>query len=215
MLPVGAVLSAIIMSMSTPVLGGVTARTPTEVSSSRQPRGGRLARCQYERPAAFGRARRARRNFPCAFAAPPSLPVELTLISCSVAGGLAAKHTKLGARLTGALCSFGFACGLGNLGFLPASHGFYDLCWSSVLPTSLAVTVLGASAGPGDRSSSTPRGRRGGSALAFGAGACGSVLGAGLAFYLATGSGIKALEIPAPLAAQAAASLAATYGPSS
>ena len=126
-----------------------------------------------------------------------------------------AEKTSLGRRLTGALCSFGFASALSNLGLLPASSSVYNFCWSHLLPASLAVTIL--SGVEKDVSSSGNQKenyqRQGGVGLAFAVGSAGSVLGARSAFALATTSALPwpALRLARPLAARCAGACAATY----
>lgn len=163
-------------------------------------------------------------------ASSPAAAVAISLGACTAAG-LASERTAVGSRLTGALCSFLFAASASNAGILPGEHRVFDFCWGTVLPASLAVTVLsGQSAGrrgaaddgygyaSGDASTGTAvaarTNRRNGAGvgLAFGIGALGSIAGAALGFAVATHSPWAALRLPSRrVAAQCAAALAATY----
>jgi len=158
--------------------------------------------------------------------------VGLSLAGCT-ASGVLAERTHFGRRVTGALTSFSVAAVASNLKWLPPAHPLYDACWAIVLPSSLAVTVLG-SALPcrlprttdvstlstaqnkvhirrHSRSLRLPR--IGGVGLAFGVGACGSLVGAAAAFQVAAHVAPQshALWLPPSLAAQCAACCAATY----
>jgi hypothetical protein len=150
----------------------------------------------------------------------------MSLAGCA-ASGVLAERTRLGRRVTGALTSFSMAAVASNLSWLPPAHPFYDACWATVLPASLAVTVLGAARLPRPAGGAPPIGaalsrssrsryslpRIGGVGLAFGVGACGSLLGATAAFGVATHAVPPghALRLPLPVAAQCAACCAATY----
>ena len=94
-------------------------------------------------------------------------------------------------------------CGsvLSNAGVVPAASGAYDVCWGTLLPASLALTLLGQEDGR-ERPSRGELGRVG---RAFAVGAAGSVLG-----------GVVAARVGAPLlgrdtAAKGAACLAASF----
>ena len=163
-------------------------------------------------------------------ASSPAAAVAISLGACTAAG-LASERTAVGSRLTGALCSFLFAASASNVGILPSEHCVFDFCWGTVLPASLAVTVLsgqsvsrrgaadsGYGYASGDASAGTSvaakTNRRNGAGvgLAFGIGALGSIAGAALGFAVATHSPCVALRLPSQrVAARCAAALAATY----
>ena len=157
--------------------------------------------------------------------------IGVSLAACTACGVLA-ERTRLGRRITGALTSFGVAAVASNFKWLPPEHPLYDACWATVLPASLAVTVLGSTqprllrpveSPPSNKPQRPGNGRQlsrlkqlsrlGGVGLAFGVGACGSLVGAAAAFEVAAHVAPQshALWLPPGLAAQCAACCAATY----
>ncbi|KAG5177488.1 hypothetical protein JKP88DRAFT_332640 [Tribonema minus] len=145
-------------------------------------------------------------------------PTALLATSC---GALWLEHrSEAAARAGSALLSFGSMCLLSNLGLVPAAHPAYDLCWSVLLPMSLATIVLGCPLTPqnppvtGTTTQPQPqlqqaRPRVG---VPFAIGAAGSVAGVLAAFAVATcAAAPAAVRLPPSAAAAAAAALAATY----
>lgn len=113
-----------------------------------------------------------------------------------------------------------------NLSLVPAKHGLYDLCWSHLLPLSLAIIILGNPAvaerqkrkpNPGLVGESTaarsrgPAGPMGRVGLCFLIGAFGSVAGVAASFRVATTCGGRAFALPRATAAQIAGAVTATY----
>ncbi|CAM9445987.1 unnamed protein product [Phaeothamnion confervicola] len=140
------------------------------------------------------------------------------------------RNTALGAAFGGSLLAFSGGCFLSNVRLLPSAHVAYDVCWSTVLPMALAVIVLGGPHGREDdaiiaaRMDKTApvaadgtRRRRSSEALwrvaaAFAMGAAGTVVGACLAFRLATAAAAPAaVALPRATATRVAAVLIGTY----
>lgn len=113
-----------------------------------------------------------------------------------------------------------------NLSVVPAKHALYDLCWSHLLPLSLAIIILGNPVADekqkrnsdldpaGEPTAARSRGsagpiRRVG--LCFLIGALGSVAGVAASFRVATTFGGRAFALPRGTAAQIAGAVTATY----
>ncbi len=108
-----------------------------------------------------------------------------------------------------------------NLSLVPATHGLYNLCWSQLLPLSLAVIILGnpvvamrekrrsgvVLAGGPDVPSAGPMWRVG---LSFLIGAFGSIVGVAASFRVAT-TCTGWFALPRGTAAQIAGAVTATY----
>eukprot|EP00903_Cladosiphon_okamuranus_P019608 g18033.t1 len=70
-------------------------------------------------------------------------PLGGVLFATAFLSAVLERWTKAGAVVGAPLLSFATFCILSNLGLVPAKHGFYDLCWSHLLPLSLAIIILG------------------------------------------------------------------------
>ena len=155
----------------------------------------------------------------CVALAVPPLPsglsgttagVATALVAASVGGLVAEERTAIGRALTGAMVTFGLTAVASNARLLPNASPLYDACWSTVLPLSLAVTVISQARSPpsaspasasttalgstsasaasvatskGSNEKASPRPMRG-VGLAFACGAVGSLLGAAVSFWL-------------------------------
>ncbi|CAM9691439.1 unnamed protein product [Discosporangium mesarthrocarpum] len=148
--------------------------------------------------------------------------IGATLLIVSILSATMERRTAIGKTLGGSLLSFATLCVLSNAQLVPATHPIYDLCWTTLLPMSLVVIILGNTAlstrRPIKPSPSlgleavrgSPMSRVG---LAYVIGAAGSLLGAVLGFCSVvypwpTGS---VLSLPRETAAQVAGALTATY----
>ena len=114
-----------------------------------------------------------------------------------------------------------------NLGVVPAKHGLYDLCWSHLLPLSLAIIILGnpviddkqkkrsfnldPAREPTTARSRGAAGAIGRVGLCFLIGALGSVAGVAVSFRVATTCGGRTFALPRGTAAQIAGAVTATY----
>ena len=67
----------------------------------------------------------------------------LSTLAISAAAGTAADRTKLlGGGGSGTIVSLLVASVLSNMGLAPASHPLYDICWTKLLPASLALMLM-------------------------------------------------------------------------
>ena len=64
-----------------------------------------------------------------------------TLTLSSVLGIIADRYGILGGN-SGTIITLLSASFLSNVGFAPYSHRFYDICWTTLLPATLAFTLL-------------------------------------------------------------------------
>lgn len=142
----------------------------------------------------------------------PSAAVPFALLGTSIYSAWSEKQHRVSAKAGSALLSFGTMCLLSNLRIVPCAHEVYDFAWGTLLPMSLAAVVLGCPLTARDeREGLAQKNEMRSVCIAFGLGACGSVLGVLVAYLAATRVGLGIVSMNAKMAAQAAAALAATY----
>ena len=148
-----------------------------------------------------------------------STPAMRTLAASSLAGTLADRFTLF----PGTIVSLLVAASLSNLGLAPVKHPLYDVCWTKLLPASLALLIMsglpsqnsanGASVSQNDDGSSSRE-----TVMAvifpFVIGAVGSIIGCLLSFAMSlilAHSKLKRWSIPPMEAAVASGSLCSSY----
>jgi uncharacterized membrane protein len=117
---------------------------------------------------------------------------------------------------SGILVTLATSAILSNTGLAPASHVVYDICWSTLLPASLALLLLSLSTAKGSATDVTMRNNTNSAArvvrdlaLPFGLASVGSIAGCLLSFFICRAfPGVW--QLSGPEAAQAAACLVAS-----
>lgn len=140
----------------------------------------------------------------------PTLGVVRTALvttGCGLAGTVAE-----GRSLPGGLIAFSSQCLLSNLGMVPSASAVDDLAWSTVLPMSLAMAVLGSVLQSADTRASLAKGTYRSIFTAFVLAAIASLVGALCSFFVVLRPGLPPIaRIEPVVAAQAAGAVAATY----
>jgi len=141
-------------------------------------------------------------------------------LTVSALAGTVADRFKLLGGGSGTLVSLVVASLLSNLGLAPASHALYDVCWTKLLPASLALTLISGfdiekasdRNGPSKNDSTHIQQSISAVSVPFAIGSVGSILGCLLSFVLSLfATNVGRWSLPPIEAAVAAGCLCSSY----